>query len=355
MGFASGGDNAAFTATLTDPFPATWERHTVTRYLRLERIVKLPGSTSGGQVNTEVFSDQASVGQVREQLHTRPPKNLRVANALAVDRVWPPTPAAQRLTWDAAVGASRYRVKLTRLSLTGSRTRLALVATFETATTSLDLPRTLLDDGDRYLIVVTAIGSDVAFSAGALRDRSLPEYGADAISGVLYFSSTCGDGHVDPGETCDDGGAQTSCDYDCTNIECRDGIANTIAGEACDPSVNGPVKCDADCTPVACHDGVVNREAGEFCDTNPDTTDDGCNTGCQLDFITCGDGVVQAPGEQCDDSNQVDEDICRNDCQWAECGDGRLTNAPADNYVEECDDSNSVDGDGCSATCTVEP
>ena len=55
----------------------------------------------------------------------------------------------------------------------------------------------------------------------------------------------CGDGTINPGEDCDDGGESATCDADCTTVTCGDGAINTTAGEACDPPDG--VACDASC------------------------------------------------------------------------------------------------------------
>ena len=90
---------------------------------------------------------------------------------------------------------------------------------------------------------------------------------------------TCGDGQIDPGETCDDG-------------------AN-----------NGPGKaCSATCQAAACGDGEVGP--GEECDDGVDNGDmKSCTSGCTNNV--CGDGFI-GPGEGCDDGNQVDDDECTN-------------------------------------------
>jgi len=61
----------------------------------------------------------------------------------------------------------------------------------------------------------------------------------------------CGDGIIDGGEDCDDGGVTATCDDDCTFAECGDGNVNEAAGEQCDDgnNMNGD-GCEADCTLV---------------------------------------------------------------------------------------------------------
>jgi cysteine-rich repeat protein len=105
----------------------------------------------------------------------------------------------------------------------------------------------------------------------------------------------CGNGKVDPGESCDDG------------------AANSPTGA-----------CTDECLKAACGDGTV--EAGvEECDpgsqpgsSSPKTNDPDCTSRCKLTY--CGDGVVQTggsrPDEQCDDGNTVAGDGCSPTCQF---------------------------------------
>ncbi len=79
----------------------------------------------------------------------------------------------------------------------------------------------------------------------------------------------------------------------------------------------------------------------------------------------CGDGKINAPGEQCDDGNNTGGDGCSATCEVEEgfacpvpgqpcvstvvCGDGVITGN------ENCDDGNTAPGDGCSGQCQIEP
>ncbi len=226
-------------------------------------------------------------------------------------------------------------------------------------------------------------------------------------------NATCGNGLVNtPGEECDDGntvggdGCDNRCSVElligplavaCTNSpsfcrhtcgngtvdvteECDDG--NTITGDGCDENctVERGFTCTGDpstCTNTTCGDGFVDAP-GEECDDGnlAWAPDDGCDLACQLypGFAcssspslcteTCGDGNID-PTEQCDDGNIFSSDGCNNHCAIEQsyscigepstctnttCGDG-LVNDPG----EECDDGNTAGRDGCDATCQMEP
>lgn len=61
---------------------------------------------------------------------------------------------------------------------------------------------------------------------------------------------SCGDGVVDEGEACDDGGESATCDVDCTPVECGDRRINRTAGEGCDDGNEvGDDACDPTCQP----------------------------------------------------------------------------------------------------------
>src|SRR5439155_518579 len=94
----------------------------------------------------------------------------------------------------------------------------------------------------------------------------------------------CGDGHLDPGEQCDDG--------------------NTTVGDG----------CNAACRTEVCGDGVVQAARGEQCDDGNTVSGDGCTSICRKEI--CGDGTVRANlGEQCDDGNTVNGDRCSATCR----------------------------------------
>jgi hypothetical protein len=111
----------------------------------------------------------------------------------------------------------------------------------------------------------------------------------------------CGNGTVDPGETCDKLN-NPSCPADCTQV-CGDGVLEGT--EACEPA--NTAACTGTCTvrTPSCGDGFIT--APETCD--PAAVPTGapagatCNaTTCVPDIAaSCGDGIVQA-GESCDNA-----------------------------------------------------
>jgi len=134
----------------------------------------------------------------------------------------------------------------------------------------------------------------------------------DAIS-----PASCGNGQLDPNETCDDG-----------NNSGGDGCSASCRKE---PGYDCPTPGQA-CVKAVCGNGKV--ESGEACDLGSknglfygDGT--GCSKTCTKEPL-CRDG--SGKNRACD----------------AICGDGNLDSS------EACDDGNTLDGDGCSSTCTVE-
>jgi cysteine-rich repeat protein len=125
---------------------------------------------------------------------------------------------------------------------------------------------------------------------------------------------TCGNGILDPDETCDD--VNTSNTDDCLNT----------------------------CQLASCGDGYVHTDV-EACDDGNTADDDVCTAACTS--AVCGDGSVWAGMEGCDDGNADDADACPGSCQPASCGDGYVQDG-----VEQCDDGNLDDADECLSNCT---
>lgn len=132
------------------------------------------------------------------------------------------------------------------------------------------------------------------------------------------------------------------------------------------------------CTvPLLCGNGVL--DVGEECEDGGNVDGDGCNSICQCEDDNQGDGVCnpvsvcgndilevdeicdtsQLNGATCDDfvSGSTDTLLCTAGCAFdssvctvagPNCGDGTL------DAGEECDDGGNVDGDGCDASCNIE-
>ena len=158
----------------------------------------------------------------------------------------------------------------------------------------------------------------------------------------------CGDGGVEAGEDCDDGG--------------------NLPGDGCSPlcTIEPGWSCSGDpshCAPI-CGDGLVSGD--EACDDGDTTSGDGCSATCQVESgyacvgiapsictTVCGDGLVR-PGEACDDGGILPIDGCSATCTiengWhcsgapstcgPTCGDGLLRGS------ELCDDGDLAPGDG---------
>ncbi len=197
-------------------------------------------------------------------------------------------------------------------------------------------------------------------STGGLLDVN--SGGADATGGTDSVPDpVCGNGELEPGEICDDGGKRDGdgCSGDCSE---QDPDFRCVPGEPCVDT-------------VVCGNGVL--EGDEECDEGEENTTDGCASDCSevsegwscprpgrpcVPIPVCGNGTWER-GEECDDANHESDDGCSESCEVEDgffclpgqacvalvCGDGNRT------PDEECDDGDRDAGDGCSDTCTVEP
>ncbi|WP_236606820.1 DUF4215 domain-containing protein [Sandaracinus amylolyticus] len=161
----------------------------------------------------------------------------------------------------------------------------------------------------------------------------------------------CGDGTVDDGEECDDGGrlAGDGCSAAC-ELECGDGVVGT--GELCDTGIG---EGEEGACPTDCDDGMA-------C-----TSDTLSGTDCSVECVH-GDITAAADDDGCcpPDANASTD----NDCAGS-CGDGFVTGTEAcDTAIASgtvgacpasCDDSmscttDSLTGGGtCDAVCTNTP
>ncbi len=113
-----------------------------------------------------------------------------------------------------------------------------------------------------------------------------PESGGGAGDGGGAGStapSSCGDGHQDPGEACDDGNKADcdGCRGDCSAKETGCGDGFVCAPEACDsgPANSDTGACTTKCQDAACGDGTV--QSGEDCDDGNPDSGDGCSKACK--------------------------------------------------------------------------
>ncbi len=185
----------------------------------------------------------------------------------------------------------------------------------------------------------------------------------DGCDETCQYEHTCGDGVLELGEECDDGGESASCDADCTPAACGDGTLNATAGEACDDG--GPSQtCDVDCTLAECGDGILNPAAGEACEDGNTVPGDGCDENCQVEGGPAHNCCETGHGPGCSDP-VIEACICALDsfccdvdwdqicvdgvelagcgtCSFTECGNGIIE------LGEACDG-----GDCCAADCTL--
>ena len=149
-----------------------------------------------------------------------------------------------------------------------------------------------------------------AGSGSASSDTSSATSDAPTTAGSeTSASGVCGDGNVDPGETCDDGN-------DDNTDQCTD-------------------QCEA----AACGDGYV--QVGEQCDDGPDIgANQACLDGCVANV--CGD-FDEGPDEGCDDGNEIDGDGCDSNCLLEDVDPEAIL---CGNKLYECGDTIDNDGDG---------
>ncbi|MCH8146899.1 MAG: hypothetical protein IH987_02765 [Planctomycetes bacterium] len=226
----------------------------------------------------------------------------------------------------------------------------AMPITVPTGTTSytidlLNLPNT--DD--------TNYGAAIDFGFGATPGDPVTKFAsADGADGTIAYapsgecgglilydgalqqfqrpSECCGNGVVEPGETCDDGGESATCDADCTIAECGDGTLNTTAGEVCDDGNTDPDDgCDCLFGLGACCLGTACSIVTESDCLDSGGTFFGLDTSCDSPDAD-GDGLR----DECDgcpaDSSKIEPGLCG-------CGE---------------DDTPDSDGDGvpdCVDTC----
>ncbi len=177
-----------------------------------------------------------------------------------------------------------------------------------------------------------------------------PQNGDDQACTAACTINVCGDGKQGPGEGCDDGNLvdDDECSAKCSLPGCGDGHVGV--GEACDDgNLDDTDECTAACTAAACGDSFIQPANGEACDDGAGNNEAAaCTPECLT--ATCGDGYVLQDVEECDDgAENGDDQACTAACAINVCGDGKL------GPQEACDDGNLLDDDGCSAACEPAP
>jgi fibro-slime domain-containing protein len=226
---------------------------------------------------------------------------------------------------------------------------------------------------DRFSISKGNIYEIVVFQAE--RNETESNYKLTLTNFILGRSSCtaiCGDGVVQPGETCDDGTANNTGEYGHCNSTCsaKRFCGDTVLDpeEACDNGVNkdgyGAVsanKCAPGCVaPPYCGDGLPQTPFGEECDAGTAKNNGsygGCTALCKLG-PRCGDNTVQPEaGEICDkgtaNGGYGAPSKCGYDCKPAPyCGDG--TRQPPE-ACDEAEENNDLLYGGCKTTCVLGP
>lgn len=331
-----------------DPFAPGWTR-ILTEDYQLLRYFKLPGTTTprpnvGGSTRRRLLPG----GNPTLTPGLQPPTNVKIENVDATVGGRAPFDGQRPLSvsWGPVAGARMYRITVSRVFVNGNQTASQTVASLTTDRTALAIPAEVFAGGEFFAFRVAAVQSPSDYAAGMLTPNGLPNLTATVPTGLFRLRSTCGDGAMDAGESCDGGGETAMCDVDCTPVQCGDGLVNHAAGEACD-SVRDTRGCDADCTLPMCGDGRVNP-AVEDCDDGNVTADgNGCSAECKFNN-TCGNNLREALAELCDTAGN--SATCDADCTPSECGDG-FVNPAAD---EQCDAGpfNGQAGSGCTNSCT---
>ncbi len=139
-----------------------------------------------------------------------------------------------------------------------------------------DVPRT---DGTVVDARIPRCGDGVLDPGESCDDNN--NVSGDGCSATCRFEARCGDRHVDMGEVCDDGNNASGdgCRSDCLSNEmCGNRIVDTAAGEVCD----GTAGCSPDCRSVAMC-GNMRVDPGETCDDGNTARWDGCGPDCRTE------------------------------------------------------------------------
>jgi cysteine-rich repeat protein len=157
----------------------------------------------------------------------------------------------------------------------------------------------------------------------------------------------CGDGVINLGEVCDDGGESAACNANCTATACGDTVVNATAGETCDDgNVDAGDGCSDACKTEACGNGVL--DSGEQCEDGNADSNDGCSSTCQTESSdattdTDGDGIPNATDDDDDGDGVLDaDDNCPLDANADQ------VDTDGDGEGDVCDGDDAGGGGGCS-------
>ena len=139
-----------------------------------------------------------------------------------------------------------------------------------------------VDDGiDGPSQVYRCVDGDGTWQIGNVDPLAMPATDTPGVLNDCSLIPGCGNGVVDPGEDCDDLGESATCDDDCTDAMCGDGLLNPTAGEECDDgNPDDGDGCAADCTE----------------ETEPGTTGDTGDTGGSSSGTTGDTGLDDTAG-----------------------------------------------------------
>jgi hypothetical protein len=179
--------------------------------------------------------------------------------------------------------------------------------------------------------------------------------GLCGANGFACLCPFCGDGAIDPGESCDTnanpGSCTEGCSYSCQCAVCGDDVVQ-LPAEECEPSdsesCGGTGTCWAvgspnQCSCPFCGDGAVNAPE-EQCEAGDDAACPGLCVTSECTCPVCGNGDVE-PGEECDGGG-CPEGQCNANCTCSVCGNG-VTESP----FEDCD---GTDDTACPGQCVTE-
>lgn len=125
-------------------------------------------------------------------------------------------------------------------------------------------------------------GVDTSIAAAPTTDQRSVNRPIGASADIGAVEAGCGDGVVNLGEACDDGGESAACNANCTTSACGDGVLNASAGETCDDAnTTAGDGCSATCMTEACGNGVL--DSGETCEDGNAASGDGCSSTCQFE------------------------------------------------------------------------